>query len=104
MDTYPTSLTASHVCLHEHSVSKDEASTGKIPIGTMNNPLVVAVHSSPLGLSPNTLVLIDSLALAVSALADVSAIATSATELTAVEKNQLRAILSARIRSLIPQV
>ena len=47
---------------------------------------------------------IDSLALAVSALADVSQIATSATELTATEKNQLRAIFAAYIRFLIPQI
>ena len=101
MDTYPTSPTAAHVCLHEHN-GEGGGSVDKIPIGTMNNPLVVAVHSSPLGLSPNTLVLIDSLALAVSALADISAIGNA--ELTPIEKNQLRVILASRIRTLMTQI
>lgn len=96
--TYPTSKSAFHVCLHGHNGD----ATDKTNVGTVDNPIVVDVRSQPA--DPNSLLPIDSLALAVSALADVSAIATSATELTATEKNQLRAIFATRIRFLMTQV
>ena len=91
------SATAVAVCLYEHA-------EGHItnPVGTVDLPLIVDVRSQPT--DPFDLMPIDSLALATSALANVSAIATSATELTAAEKNQLRAIFAARIRSLMTQV
>lgn len=99
-NNYPTSATAVHVCLHDHNVNNNAAD--KTTVGTVDNPLVVDIRSQPT--DPDGLLPIDSLALAISALADVSAIATSATELTATEKNQLRAIFAARIRLLMTQV
>lgn len=96
---YPTSDTAIHVCLHEHG-ENNKATIGAI--GIVTNPLVVDIRSQPA--DPIELIKVDSLALAISALADISAIATSATELTAAEKKQLRAIFATRIRFLMTQV
>ena len=92
-ELYPTGHTAFHVCLHER---KDNQATS-IAIGTPDNPIVADVRLAPAELST-----LDHLVLAISALADISAIGNA--ELTPIEKNQLRVILASRIRTLMTQI